>query len=125
VGTVRGEKHAFAKNTEARVRELKLRALKGEPNRLLSAEFGISPASVSHIKTGRSWAHVVVEDIPCTRSVRRGSEHWMSKLEDEDIREIRRLRKQGRQVKEIAKQYGVSGPTISNILSGKVWKHVK
>ena len=125
MGTVRGEKHVFAKNSEARVRELKVRALKGEPNRILAQEYNLSPSSVSHIKTGATWAHVVVEDIPCTRNPRRGSEHWTAKLTEDKVREIRGLLEARVPIIDIAPRYGVSACTISNIKSGRIWKHVK
>ena len=52
-----GEMHGAAKLTEAQAREIL--ALRGRvPQRQIAARFGVSPATVAHIHTGRKWAHL-------------------------------------------------------------------
>ena len=44
--------------TESQAAEVKRRALAGEKQRALAAEFSIKQATVSNIKTGRTWGHL-------------------------------------------------------------------
>lgn len=53
-----------------------------------------------------------------------GEKHPSSKLTDDDIREIRSLSSTMPQ-KDIAEMFGVSKPTISAIMTGKRWAHVR
>ena len=49
-----------------------------------------------------------------------------SKLNPEQVREIRKIYKHGGITqKQIAEQYGVSRHTITDLLDGTTWKHVK
>ena len=52
-----------------------------------------------------------------------GMNHAEAKLTDEDVRAIRLLKGRLSQVK-IAAKYGVFQTTISQILTGKTWRHV-
>jgi len=54
----------------------------------------------------------------------RGERHWRSVLTPKDIRAIRMLAKSGIRQKDLAEQFNVAGPTISNIVTGKTWSHV-
>jgi transcriptional regulator len=47
-----------------------------------------------------------------------------TKLTEQDIKEIRKLAKQGLKQKLIAPQFKISAAQISRILSGDVWAHV-
>ena len=47
-----------------------------------------------------------------------------SKLNENKVREIRRLAANGMNNTAIGKLFGVSQPTISNIVNGNYWKHV-
>lgn len=74
-------------------------------------------------------------------STRRGENHCFSKLTDDDVRKIReiygsgdRRRKRARKISkskgvpkmgDIAEQFGVSKATLSQIVNGKIWKHVQ
>lgn len=53
-----------------------------------------------------------------------GSENGQSKLVEEDIPEIYRLRTEGLSHSAIAKEFNVSRSLIGWVLSGKGWKHV-
>ena len=54
-----------------------------------------------------------------------GEKHKKSKLNSKQVLEIKRLIKEGKQHKEIAKIYGVSDRTINAINKNLIWKHVK
>lgn len=53
----------------------------------------------------------------------KGSNSPTSKLNEDDVREIRRLLAK-KDIKEIAEMYGVVPGTIYNIASSRSWKHV-
>ena len=55
-----------------------------------------------------------------------GSKHSKAKLTEDDVREIRRLyfEEGGYTMKELGVRYGVSQPSISQICSRQLWKHV-
>ena len=52
----------------------------------------------------------------------RGAENPSSKLTEDEVREIRRLRKAGHSLNEIAKQFRVGRTTIRNIAAGRKWR---
>jgi hypothetical protein len=54
----------------------------------------------------------------------KGSDHGSAKLTEEEIPEIRSLLAHGAPGRFIARIYGVSDTLISNINTGKAWKHV-
>lgn len=53
-----------------------------------------------------------------------GEGNGVAKLTDDQVRDIVRLRKSGATQPELAKQFGVTQPTISDIVNGKRWTHV-
>lgn len=53
-----------------------------------------------------------------------GSQHGMSKLDEDDVRQIRMLRQQGLTQRVIANQFGVTRSMISYIVNNKNWQHV-
>jgi hypothetical protein len=54
----------------------------------------------------------------------RGARNYSAKLDDDMVRKVRVLRKQGVRVIDIANLFHVSGSCISDVLSGRRWKHV-
>lgn len=55
---------------------------------------------------------------------RRGETAPLSKLKDDQIREMRRLREQGETVKSIAAKFGIHYQTVYKIVTYSRWKHV-
>jgi len=55
----------------------------------------------------------------------KGTAHNLAKLDDEKIREIRKIASVGISTRRIAQLYGVTQPLISGILNGRYWSHVK
>lgn len=53
-----------------------------------------------------------------------GSRQRCAKLKEEDVTEIRNLRKTGLSQSKIGKIYGLDQSTVSVLLSGKTWSHV-
>lgn len=58
------------------------------------------------------------------RSDRKGEKHPMATLKASDVFEIRRLCEYGMMQKKVAKMFGVSKMTISDIHLRKKWKHI-
>lgn len=54
----------------------------------------------------------------------RGRRNPQSKLTEDDVREIRRLKATGRRTDDLAKMFGVCVSGIGHALSGRNWKHV-
>ena len=59
------------------------------------------------------------------RNKRRGKEHPRALFDDQDIREIRRLRKQGWSYHKLMRKFIASYGGIRNICVEKTWAHVK
>ena len=55
---------------------------------------------------------------------RRGSGSKLSKLTEDDVRQIRRRAADGASHVALAAMYGVSQSTISRVVHGRSWKHV-
>jgi len=55
----------------------------------------------------------------------RGSKVPSAKLNEEQVREIKRLIRAGMRYQDIAQQYDVGKSTIANIATGLRWSHVK
>lgn len=54
----------------------------------------------------------------------KGSRHHKAKLNEDIVRHIRRLHKQGMRGSEIADSHGINRSVICEVLSGKAWAHV-
>lgn len=54
----------------------------------------------------------------------RGSAHYLAKLNEDDVRLIRRLRADGMTLVEIAEKFDVNHKTVHQIIAGRTWKHV-
>lgn len=65
-----------------------------------------------------------IDDRDAKNRQARGETSGMSKLTDESVREIRRLRSIGHTQQDIADRFGVSSVAVSCVLLGKTWKHV-
>lgn len=53
-----------------------------------------------------------------------GEAHPASKVTEDDVREIRRLRAEGRTLQSLADEFGLVNSAIHNIISRKTWRHV-
>lgn len=54
----------------------------------------------------------------------RGSTHGNALLDEEDVIEIVRLRRQGKTMRAVAADFGVSAATVSMIMTGDNWSHI-
>jgi NUMOD4 motif/HNH endonuclease len=56
---------------------------------------------------------------------KRGEEHWISKLTEENVKQIRVLRKQGVTYTKMGEMFGVSKTVTRNACLGVTWRNVK
>lgn len=56
-------------------------------------------------------------------TIRHGSNHRSAKLDESKVRQIRAMWRSGERQCKIAEAFGVTGGVVSQILSGKSWKH--
>jgi hypothetical protein len=54
----------------------------------------------------------------------RGSMNINAKLDEQKVRDIKKKVRVGMRTSALAKEYGISVPTISGIKAGRVWAHV-
>lgn len=114
------------------VEEIKRSIWSGRSHYALAKEWGVSYQTINNISRGVSWGDVpwpigprsLSEDLVSFRAKNNGSGLRASKLNASKVREIRRGFDEGVSGVELARRYGVSPATITNIRKGLVWKHV-
>lgn len=121
----RGERNPANRLTDQRVLEIIAVLAQPEPppQHRIAAMFGVSQMTVSLIRQGKVWSHI---ERPAVLHTARqcGSASGMSKLTEDDVREIRRLLRQGLSQAAVGERYGVTQATISSIYLRKTWQHV-
>lgn len=118
-----GELHYSAKLKEKDVHEIRsLFKAGGMTCFHISLLMGISDSVVRQIVLGQIWKHVKTEGWQPAASAIVRRKH--SILQEEDIPQIRRLRKTGKSFSQIGKIFGVNGVTIFNVINKDTWAHV-
>lgn len=116
----RGEKSGKSKLTEKQVLEI---IKDGRSNRVLGKIYGVNSSVINSIKNRKYWTHITNgKEIVKNNNHNRGTKCWKSKLNEEQVLDIL---SDERGVMDIAKDYNVSHSIISNIKSGKSWKHLQ
>lgn len=119
----RGSAHAHAKLTESQVQELRLAYTDGATCTALAAQYAVAMSTVARIVKGIGWAHAGGDTNP-TPLQRKGSSHYSTKLTEQNVRDIRRKREEGRTLQSLADEYGMTTMPIGAICRRKTWKHV-
>ena len=78
----------------------------------------------THVDNMRDMHERGRENITGLRPAKPGSAHFMAKLSETDVHEIRKLRAAGCGLKEIGKQYGIAPTHVHKIAHKKVWGHI-
>ena len=76
----------------------------------------------NHLRPGNARANT--DDALERDRVRKGERHGQSKLTKQDVREMRQKRAQGRTIKSLSEEYGISYGGARDAISGKNWKHL-
>lgn len=95
--------------------------LAGEFQRDLAAEFGVTEASMYAIAAGKTWNHV---GTPMNGVGKKGDRNGRHKLHESDVIAIKIRLASGEGGSAIARDYGISKDAISNIKTGKTWRHL-
>lgn len=127
-------KHAerVGKLKGAQVLEIKHAIWSGKSNKEIASEWSVSYQTINNISRNVAWTHVPWPVGPRCRSQdlidflakNNGSGLRASKLDAQKVREIREGFSQGVSGASLARKYGVSPATITNIRKGLVWHHV-
>jgi len=97
-----------------------------ETNTALGRKYGVDHRTISQIRLGTTWSRLggARQDDPKAALSHKGTAHPLAILNDEKVREIRRLLRDGVGPTEIGRRYGVSKVVIGHIKRGKTWRHV-
>lgn len=115
-----GEDHFKAILTDAKVLEIRR---SGEPRKALAKRYGVTIACVEAVLHRKTWQHLPPSPEDRCSPSHTGSHRGSSKLTEADIPVIRSL-KGVKSIGAIAKDFGVTYPTIQRVFSGRTWKHV-
>jgi hypothetical protein len=124
---LRGSAHQNSKLTEEMVIAIKGLLALGVYPKTLGEEFDVSSGTISQIRLEETWAHIPwpAGYVPDSTSLhRKGSLNTNSILTEELVREIRKKYSKGYKQVDLAREYGVTRGTMSQLILGKTWKHV-
>lgn len=95
-------------------------------NRLSNLEYVTSAENEQHaVRLGLKASGLRSGRYTKPQSTVKGSRHWKAKLNEQDVREIKRLiAEDNLTVRQLAKQFAVDYTTIAKIKHGKAWTHV-
>lgn len=119
----KGENHFRSFISGDDVRQIRHLGLTDMSKREIGEKFGMSRQAVTDILYKRTWAHIDPEWEP-PKSKSRGVTHPQAKLTEDNVRQVRKLSKEGKSQRAIAKTFDVSRGTIEPIIKGETWKHV-
>lgn len=119
----RGDGHPWAVLSEAAVPTVRDLYRAGVTYHEIAERFGVAAETIRNVLTGRSWRHVPDPLGPIT--MRRGPESEESpkaKLNRAEAEEVRGHHAAGLSYARIASLYGVSKPTVRDVVKGRTWK---
>lgn len=121
-----GESVGISVLTTEIVRTLRSLAAEGIPLSQILERTGIAGSTAISAITGRTWRHLpgalprdmIVHTAPAYNPII-GEAHYMSRLSDQQVADIRRKLSQGARGVDLAAEYGVVKSTISSIKTGR------
>lgn len=129
----RKQRHGQAKLTEDQVREIYRLSEEGLLDREIADRFGVAHTTIVMILNGKTWGHLrekpakrkhFLHRLPDKRPV--GEKNGYAKLTEDKVRQIRQIKQSsGLSNKRIGEMFGVSSSRVSDICSGRSWKHVQ
>lgn len=124
---VRGERVGGARLSADDVRTIRSDYASGRFNQAqLAAQFGVKRGTIGDIVRGDRWGHVELAGPPVwgSRAGNSGERNPKARLTADDVRAIRKAVAAGVMYVTLAKQYGVSGPSIRAVALRRSWAHV-
>ena len=128
-----GSNHGLATFTEELVLEIRTKHEKGGvTQKELAQEFNTTINQIGKIVRYERWKHIGNPSVHLNKVLERnkklkfsGTKSPNSKLQDSDVKEIRRLySNKEMSLMKMAKHFNVSIATIKNIVYGRSWKHL-
>jgi hypothetical protein len=128
----RGERHYRARLTEEDVRQMRGLYAAGGALSAIARYMGLPLGTVHDVLHRKTWGHVTDASSPSFRPVLlpalqtlRGERHPVARLTEDAVRDIRRWHSCGETQRAIADRLGVSFVTVSDVLRGVTWRHVR
>lgn len=87
----------------------------------IARRFGVPYHTAKQAISGKYWKNVA--EPPVTRATRGPTQH-LAKLTESQVKELRRLRRAGWKLTELADKFGVSFQAVSRMARGDSYKHV-
>ena len=108
--------------TARRVRRIRTLYQEGKEVESLAKKYGVSQSSIYAALSGKTWkdAGGPIQ----TKDSRRRRIRRSSRMNEERVREARRLFEKGQSLTELARRFGASTGTMSDLVRGKTWSHV-
>ena len=103
-------------------------------NSIHAIKSGLSKAPTERARGNNHWTRLYPDKVARGKNngavkhpdkIWRGSQCVSSKLNEEEVKEIRSLYSDGKSELELAEIYGVSRRNINNIVKRRTWRHVK
>ena len=119
---VKGESHTNSILTESDIHEIRRLYRAGTSQADIAECLEITKPHVHKVLNGKSWAHVPDPLGPITTCTATGENNSLSKLDWEQVSEIRAMAAQGAAHRALGRKFGVHGTTIGQIVRGETWK---
>lgn len=117
-----GSDRPGAKLTEVDVEFIKQLMLAGADDQEISEKTGTVTATISKIRHGKRWNHVMpAAELPTSSNGTKSNSRGKRKLTPEDIPVIKLMYANGNSLAEIGRQFCVHSGTIDAIVKGKTW----
>lgn len=117
------ERHHAAKLTSAAAQSIRERYVAGEGTTQLAEEFGVTRQSLYCLLRGTTWKHAGGPRSEIRRMY--GENVPTSKMTTDQVAQLRGLYESGWTLYDLAPRFGLAPQTVSNIVRGKTWKHVR
>jgi Mor family transcriptional regulator len=112
-----------AKLTASQVTEARQRVGAGESCEVMAAEFGVQPVVLRKAVYGHTWQEVPGSLEP--PGTPRGERNGASKLTEKEVLDILQRVAAGESQGAMARKYGLSRSTVSRIVNGERWAHLR
>jgi group I intron endonuclease len=119
-----GENHPFGKLKEAEAIAI-LTTDKLLTVQECAEKYHVTRIVIEQLRRRKTWKHLDLPEVNTKSTVKcTGTKNGSSKLNEDDVRDIRKRLENKESCISIGKLYGVSNVTISNIRDKKIWTHV-
>jgi hypothetical protein len=124
----RGSKTGTSILNEQMVLEIRKMRISGKEYDEICKKYSVCWGTIAKICKNKIWKHVGLgqecREVKQIRRNAKGSECGNAKLNEEQVREIKNLLKEGKKSKDIAVLFNVNKWTISHIKQERSWKHI-